>query len=107
MGAAGGRTPGLGLFRARSRVEKPSAPLNGLGGQEKRHSVISSNSGVQRSKTVLVQDGAISKKDVEVDWRDRLKNWKRRGMTAGAVTGFDDQVKLQNASVPFSVLGCL
>ena len=42
-----------------------------------------------------MQDGAISKKDVEVDWRDRLKHWKRRGMTSGAVTGFDDQGKLQ------------
>jgi len=29
--------------------------------------------GLQRRKTVLLNDGLVNKKDSEVDWRDRLK----------------------------------
>ena len=30
-----------------------------------------------RQTIVLVKDGDISKKDVEFDWRDRLRQWKQ------------------------------
>ena len=33
--------------------------------------------GMKRKKTtVLITEGKINKKDVESDWRDRLKTWK-------------------------------
>ena len=33
---------------------------------------------VKLQKTILIKDGTIKKKDVELDWRDRLKTWKQR-----------------------------
>lgn len=36
-----------------------------------------------------------------------MKNWRKRATTAGTVTSFDGNLKLQNQSIVFSVLGCL
>jgi len=33
---------------------------------------------MQRRKTLLLNEGSISKKDSQVDWQDRLKHWKQR-----------------------------
>jgi len=49
-----------------------------------------------RKQTLLVKDSNIAKKDTEVDWRNRMKQWKQRQQTDGAVTGFDDQMKQQS-----------
>ena len=34
--------------------------------------------GLQRRRTVLLNDADVKKKDTEFDWRDRLKQWKQR-----------------------------
>ena len=49
---------------------------------------------LKKKKTVLIQETGIEKKDKEFDWRDRLKNWKQMQQTEGAVTGFDEQLKM-------------
>ena len=33
---------------------------------------------VQRRGTLLINDGSISKTDNEVNWMERLKQWKKR-----------------------------
>lgn len=33
---------------------------------------------MQRRKTVLLNEGSVSKKDTEYDWKDRIKQWKQR-----------------------------
>lgn len=60
-----------------------------------------------RKKTILLKDTTIKQKDVEFDWRDRLKTWKLRQQTDTSVVSFEDQLKKQNQSAAFSVLGCL
>ena len=65
------------------------------------------SSQVQRRGTLLMNDGSISKTDSAVNWMDRLKQWKKRQQTAGAVTSFEDQLYQQSNSAVFSVLGCI
>lgn len=61
----------------------------------------------QRRGTLLLNEGTIKEHDTELDWKDRLKQWKQRQQTDGAVTNFEDQLNQHSNSAIFSVLGCL
>jgi len=40
---------------------------------------------------VLINTGEINKKDVEVDWRDKLRKWRKVQLSAGAVNSLTDK----------------
>ena len=111
-GVSGKLNFNIALFKNRSTVEGGAAALQrtlttapkakgGSTNGSRRGSINSSDgqsmrkigSGVQRRKTVLLNEATISKRDTEVDWKDRLKQWKQRQQTFGAVTSFEDQLK--------------
>jgi len=114
---------GIELFRNRSTVAAPISDSNSVGStglhrsltDERRGSIGSGDgtrmqkigSGVKRRRTLLLNEGSISKADSELDWRDRMRQWKDRQQTDGAVNDFQDQIKKQKQSAVFSILGCL
>ena len=67
-------------------------------------------SSARQSAIVLLNNAVHSLKDVEVDWRDKLKKWRKVQLSTGAVTSLDQAAKgnnKMNNSVLVSVLGCL
>ena len=46
---------------------------------------------MNRRKTIVVKTSQLNEAEKEVDWRDRLKQWKKVGQSSGSVTSFADQ----------------
>ena len=66
--STGGSSP-QGLHKSNTMVRRGSSTTND-------ENVKGVKSGLQRRKTVLLNDSSVNKKDSEVDWRDRIKQWK-------------------------------
>ena len=43
----------------------------------------------RQSAIVMLNNAAHSLKDEEVDWRDKLKKWRKVQLSSGAVTSLD------------------
>ena len=56
---------------------------------------------------VLINTGEINKKDVEVDWKDKLRKWRKVQLSSGAVNSLTDKNQSVFQSCSVSVLGCL
>lgn len=68
---------------------------------------IKTQDSLSRRKTILVKSSQLKEGEKEVDWRDRLRQWKQVGQSSGSVNSFaDQQVEALNSSA-FSVLGVL
>mmetsp|Transcript_3428 Transcript_3428/g.3991 ORF Transcript_3428/g.3991 Transcript_3428/m.3991 type:complete len:96 (+) Transcript_3428:53-340(+) len=77
-----GQSSPEGLKKSTTSVRRGSVSSDGK--------VKGMSSGMQRRKTVLLNEGEVNKKDSEYDWRDRMKQWKQRQQTSGSVTNFQD-----------------
>ena len=60
-----------------------------------------------KKRTILISGSKLGEKDIEVDWRDRLKQWRTVQMSQGAVNTLADKNKEVFKSCSVSVLGCL
>ena len=58
-------------------------------------------------KAIVIDDDQLSRKDVEFDWSDRVKQWKKVQMSSGAITSFENLKQDTFKSCSVSVLGCL
>ena len=50
---------------------------------------------------------SISQKDVEYDWTDRLKQWKKVQMAEGAILDLGEKKQLTSQSTSVAILGLL
>ena len=60
-----------------------------------------------RRPVSLVKDATHSQKDKEVDWRDKLRDWRKVQMSSGAVNSLAEKNQSVFQTCSVSVLGCL
>ena len=74
-----GTSPSLDtLEQNRSAVNRSTLSRRGSNTSVNSMSVSKLSKTMKFQKTILIKDGTIKKRDVELDWRDRLKTWKQR-----------------------------
>ena len=61
-----------------------------MGDGSESNMTLKSQNSFSRKKTMIIKTSQLNEAEKEVDWRDRLRQWKQVGQSSGSITSFAD-----------------